>query len=168
MSYRHRLTEELLERISNSTLDEYGDIFHGSEYLARARDIGHMDSVLLLSMDGAQLYANKASDCWIYIWVILDQAPDIRYKKSFVFPGGFIPGPNPPQDTDSFLFPGLHHLSALQREGLNIWDASSNTTHLTRPFFMFGTADAVGLPGLNGLVGHRGQQGCRNFCNLKP
>jgi hypothetical protein len=50
--------------------------------------------VLLFFIDGAQLYAHKASDYWIYIWVILDLRPGLRYKKKFVVPGGIIPGPN--------------------------------------------------------------------------
>ena len=77
----------------------------------------------MLSIDGAQLYAHKMSDCWIYLWVIMDLSPDDRYKKRHVLPGGFIPGPNKPKILDSFLFPGLHHVRALQIEGLHIWDA---------------------------------------------
>ena len=49
--------------------------------------------VLLMSIDGAQLYQSKQSGCWIYIWVILDFAPDLHYKKLCVFLGGIIPGP---------------------------------------------------------------------------
>jgi hypothetical protein len=59
-------------------------------------------------MDGTQLYAHKASDCWIYIWVIMDLSPDEHYKKRHVLPGGFIPSPNKPkiinfQDYITFL-----------------------------------------------------------------
>jgi hypothetical protein len=68
-------------------------------------------------MDDAQLYRDKKSDCWIYIWILLDLAPDFHYKKQYVLPGGLIPGPNIPQHVESFL-PGLHHISALQNEGL--------------------------------------------------
>jgi len=68
----------------------------------------------MLSLNGAQLYEHKASDCWIYIWVIFDHAPHLQYKKKHVLPGGFIPGK--PKIVDSFLFPGLHHVSALQSE----------------------------------------------------
>lgn len=82
------------------------------------------DILLLLSLDGAQLYEHRASDCWIYIWVILDLAPGNHYKKHYVIPGGFIPGPNKPKQVNSFLFPGLHHISALQKEGLKLWDAN--------------------------------------------
>jgi hypothetical protein len=30
----------------------------------------------MLSLDGAQLYAHKASHCWIYIWIIFDIDPE--------------------------------------------------------------------------------------------
>lgn len=76
--------------------------------------------VLVLSMDGAQLYRNKVSECWMYIWIIFDHSPDGRYKKHHIQPGGFIPGPKKPKNQDSFVFTGLHHLAALQKEGLVI------------------------------------------------
>ena len=120
----------------------------------------------MLSVDGAQLYRYKMSHCWIYIWVIIDHAPDVRYKKKNVLPGGFIPGPNKPKNLDSFLFPGLHHVSALQREGLSVWNALTGTTHLSYPFFALGTADGPGLTYLNGLVGHHGKNGCQIYCSI--
>ena len=61
----------------------------------------------------------------IYIWVIFNLPPNKRYKKHFVFPSGFIPGPNKPKNVNSFIFPGLHHLNALIKEGLTIWDIHS-------------------------------------------
>ena len=75
--------------------------------------IGMEDTVLMISMDGAQLYESKQSDCWIYLWVILNLSPDIRYKKKYVLIGGVIPGPHKPKNVDSYLYTGLHHLSAL-------------------------------------------------------
>ena len=62
----------------------------------------------------------KASACWIYIWVVLNLAPERRYKKKHVLISGFIPGLNNPKNLDSFLLPGLQHLVALQKEGLMI------------------------------------------------
>ncbi|KAF9226187.1 hypothetical protein BS17DRAFT_698099, partial [Gyrodon lividus] len=82
------------------------------------------DIVVMVFLDGAQLYQSKESDCWIYVWVLLNMSPDKCYKKINVIPGGFILGPNKPKNVDSFLFPSLHHVSALQREGLMILDAS--------------------------------------------
>ena len=77
----------------------------------------------MLSMDGVQLYKSKKLDCWIYVWILVSLAPDKHYQVRNILPGGIIPGPEPPGDFDLFLFPGLAHISVLQREGLLIWDS---------------------------------------------
>ncbi|KAL0568733.1 hypothetical protein V5O48_013253, partial [Marasmius crinis-equi] len=132
-----------------------------------AGQINNEDMVLVLSIDGAQLYRNKASDCWIYIWVIYDYAPEHRYKKKHVLPGGFIPGPNKPKHLDSFIFSALYHVSALQREGLRTWDAHRNVTTVMNPFFALATADGPGMASLSGCVGHHGKVHCRFYCPLE-
>jgi hypothetical protein len=123
--------------------------------------------VLMLSIDGAQLYQSKQSDCWIYIWVVYDLAPDKRYKKKYVLPGGFIPGPNKPKNVDSFLFPGVYHAAALMKDGLCNWDAYQNRIFTSHPFIFLKTADGPGMTYLNGLTGHSGAQGCRLFCAVR-
>jgi hypothetical protein len=170
MKYRRKLNEKLAELLhdNNGSLPTFNDYFYGSDYIEAVRDgrIQENDMVLMLSFDGAQLYRNKQSDCWIYIWVIMDLAPNIRYKKKYVLPGAVIPGPNKPKKPDSFLFPGLHHLAALQNEGLQIWDASEDLIVTSKLFFAMGAADGPGLVYLNGFVGHHGKNGCRVFCSL--
>lgn len=96
----------------------------------------------------------------------MDLSPDEHYKKRHVIPGGFIPGPNKPKNIDSFLFPGLHHLSALQREGLSIWDAYENRHFVCNLYIGLNTADGPGMAYLNGLVGHHGKYGCRLYCSV--
>ena len=100
------------------SLDQYSDILHGMDLIRAFEDgcIDENDIVLMFSIDGAQLYAKKPSACWIYIWVLLNLSPIERYKKDQMFIGGFIPGPNNPKTINSFLFPGLQHLVALQKE----------------------------------------------------
>jgi hypothetical protein len=44
----------------------------------------------MLLINGAQLYESKQSDCWIYIWFLLDLAPDLLHKKKYILLGGFI------------------------------------------------------------------------------
>lgn len=170
MKHRRKLNAKLAEllRDNNGSLPTVDDYFYGSDYIEAVRDgrIQENDMVLMLSFDGAQLYRNKQSDCWIYIWVIMDLDPGIRYKKKFVLPGAVIPGPNKPKKPDSFLFPGLHHVAALQNEGLRIWDASQDLVVISRLFFAMGAADGPGLVYLNGFVGHHGKNGCRVFCSL--
>jgi hypothetical protein len=169
--YRERRTKEIFEELQRNAgrLDAYNDFLHGRDYLEAVADgrIKPEDMVLMFSVDGAQLYRNKASDCWMSIWVVFDHAPDVRYKKKFVLPGTFIPGPNKPKNTESFFYPGFHHLSALQKEGLSIWDSSRNVSFKSHPFLALGTADGPGMVYLSGLVGHHGKSGCRLYCPLK-
>jgi hypothetical protein len=169
MSYRRTRTQEIIRELqqNNGILEGFEDFLHGREYLEAIRTgrITDDDILLMLSIDGAQLYAHRLSDCWICIWVIFEQAPEMRYKMKQVLPAFTIPGPNKPKNIDSFLFPCLYHLSALQREGLPIWDASRNVIFISRPFFALGTADGPAMAYLNGLVGHNGKLGCRLYCS---
>ena len=89
------------------------------------------------------------------------------YKKRFVIPGAIVPGPNKPGDIDSFLFPSLYHVAALQREGLRIYDASVDSfiAH-SKPLVVFATADSLGGAAMSGMVGHSGKFGCRLYCNM--
>jgi hypothetical protein len=169
MQYRHQRTTEILEQLedSNGVIHNFDEFWHGSEYLnAVGRgDISTDDMVLMFSIDGAQLYEHKTSDFWVYIWIILDLPPDLRYKKKHVLIGGFIPGN--PKNTDSFLYPGFHHLAALQKEGLQIWDSRNNRIFKSHPFLALGTADGPGSVHFTGLVGHHGAYPCRLYCGIK-
>jgi hypothetical protein len=167
MTYLSCRTNEVLAELQKScTIPVIDDIVMGHDYLSTylQGDIKPRDIVLSISLDGAQLYEKKQSDCWIYIWVILNLSPDKRYRKVNVLPGGFIPGPNKPKNLDSFLFAGLHHLAALQNEGLQIWDAFAKETYRSDPYLMFVTSDGPGLVHFDGMVGHSGKNGCRLYC----
>lgn len=171
MKNRARRTREIIERLqaTGGIIEAYEDIYHGESYLeAVARgDISDDDMVLMFAMDGAQLYQDKQSDCWIYMWVVFDLAPELRYKKRYVLPGGIIPGPKNPKNTDSFLFPGFHHLAGLQKEGLTVWDGKDSRQFVSRPFLHLGGADGPGSVHFTGLVGHHGAFPCRLYCDLK-
>ena len=165
MSYRQQATDTLLGQ--GGLPDILTDYTEGQDYLTNvAPHLKSHDTVLMFSADGAQLYKNKKSDCWMYIWVVFDLAPGDRYKKQYVLPGGFVPGPNPPKNYDSFFFPGIYHLSALQREGLVIWDARDQQLHRDDPFLLFATADAVGIAYVSGSASHHARLGCRLMCDL--
>ena len=173
MHYRQDYTEELLRTCRNADGELepslYNDIFSGSRYLALVErgELKPEDMTLMFSIDGLQLYSYKQSDMWIYIWVILDLSPTLRYKKKHVIPGCFIPGPNKPKNVDSFLFRGFHHLSAVQKEGIRIWDASTERYISSRPWLILSTADAVAQVEIDGLVGHRGKRSCRFTCPME-
>ena len=147
MFYHWCKTQELRQEHAGSADGSgiYDDILSGNTYLSAVEDssIGEYDTVLMLSIDGVQLYEHKQSDCWIYIWIILDLGPDKRYKVQNILLGGVIPGPKPPDNIESFLFPGLAHLSALQKEGLHIWDTYHLKAALSFLFLILVLADAV-------------------------
>lgn len=73
MRHRRDKTKEIFAQLQSSpscTIPLYDDIYHGHVYLQAVQDqhIGDDDMVVMLSIDGAQLYENKQSDCWIYIY----------------------------------------------------------------------------------------------------
>jgi hypothetical protein len=163
------VTSRVLSEIEQTGyLGEYSDVLHGTDLIEAFRDmrIREDDLVLMFSMDRAQLYAQKQSACWIYIWVLFNLAPDRRYKNKHVFIGSFIPGPNNPKNTDSFLFPGLYHLAALQMEGLQLWDSALQREVHSKVFLALLTANGPGMMHVTGLVGYHGKHGCRLYCRL--
>ncbi|CDO75975.1 hypothetical protein BN946_scf184888.g25 [Trametes cinnabarina] len=169
MAYLSGLVENVLEELEREgSLGSFDDISHGSRFWGAyaAGKISPKDAVVALSIDGAQLHRNKKSDCWIYVWVILSLGPDKHYRKRYVLPGAVIPGPNHPKDLDSFLFPGLYHLSALMQEGLKIWDAAQGSMDLIHVFLALILADGPAMALLSGMVGHSGRRGCRLYCPL--
>jgi hypothetical protein len=141
----------------------YEDFFHGRDYLDAMQEchINEGDPILMFSIDGTQLYQSKVSDCWIYIWVIFnyDLVSD-QYIKKHILYGTIIPSPNKPKIIELFLLPGLHYLSAIQKEALPIWDASHNILYISHPFLTLVTADGPTMAYINGLVGHQGRNGC--------
>ncbi len=80
LQYRNDIVDAALDEIlrSEGNLPTFDDVFHGQDFIkAHHRgDIGPDDVVVMLSIDGAQLYESKKSDVWIYIWVVLDRTPE--------------------------------------------------------------------------------------------
>ncbi|KAG6915551.1 hypothetical protein DXG01_010986 [Tephrocybe rancida] len=154
---------------NNGVLASFDDILCGSQFAQAFEEglIGYDDFVVMLSFDGAQLFKMKASDCWIGVWIIANHSPEGRYKIVAVLPAFTAPGPNKPKHMDSYFYTSFHHLSALQKDGFKLWDASKDEIVTSRPFFALGMADGPALTHLNGLVRHMGYNGCRMCCGLR-
>jgi hypothetical protein len=178
MRYLDQKLTQVAEMLDNLQAEDgadmvYNDIFSGSELqdLVEKLEITGDDTIVSLSLDGAQLYQNKKSDTWISIWILNNISPNRRYQKKQILPGTIIPGPNKPKITDSYLYRGIHHLSALQREnngaGLRIWDSFTSRIIESRVVLALSTADAVGITEIDGRVGHHGAHGCRLGCQMK-
>lgn len=165
MKYHTLWTLQVQQEINVShdgQLHYYDDIFCGSEYLQAVADrkIGQDDIYLIWSCDGAQLYQNVESNCWIFIWIVADKPPGICYHKGHVLYGASVLGPNPPKLLISFTYPGLHHLSALQIKGLKIWDGLNQQLFTSLPFLGFAMGDQNAIEPLQGWVGHKGKHRC--------
>ncbi|KAG1730373.1 uncharacterized protein EDB91DRAFT_1004472, partial [Suillus paluster] len=69
MCWREECTDQILEElgITGGVPEVYEDVLHGKQYLdaCLSGQIKEGDAVLMLSIDGAQLYESKQSDCWI-------------------------------------------------------------------------------------------------------
>ena len=172
--HMHYLNKKLAENVNmarenGGNLHMYNDTACGKD-LIDAWNSGRFqktDIALQFSIDSAQLWRDKPSEAWVFIWVIHNLPPEIRYKKVFVIPGAIVPGPNKPGDLNSFLFPSLYHVSALQREGLRIYDAYLDTLiPRSIPSVLFSTADSPGSASMSGMVGHSGKFGCRLCCDM--
>ncbi|KAF5368205.1 hypothetical protein D9757_011314 [Collybiopsis confluens] len=175
--YRTRKLREIDAAIDTAGEDGstmvWDDIWCGEDIqdLCERIHITEDDAAVSMSLDGAQLYQNKKSDCWIGIWINQDLSPKERFKKKKILPSVTIPGPNKPKHTDSFLFPSLHHISALQREnnarGILVWDAAKGHVVNQRIISLLTLADAVGIVEIDGRVTHHGALGCRLGCKMK-
>jgi hypothetical protein len=171
MGYRGRCTSSVLDELRENNgqrKSPYTDFFDGLDYLTEVQDgrISTDDMVLVLLIDGAQLYRNKVSECWIYIWIIFDLPPWLHYKKKHIVPGGTFPGLQKLKNGDSCLYPGLHHVASIQKEGLLIWDARRKAIFKSDVLLAVTTADGPGMASLNGCVGHHEKYGCRLYCPL--
>jgi hypothetical protein len=71
MRYRNHKTNEIMQQLNqnNGVISVYEDVFHGLEYInaVRAGKIDPNDTLIFFSIDGAQLYRDKPSDCTIGI-----------------------------------------------------------------------------------------------------
>ncbi|KAG2076100.1 hypothetical protein BDR04DRAFT_1133197 [Suillus decipiens] len=132
MRYLCEWTQQILAQLrATQTIPVIDDIAMGQDILGVVLDgdIKPNDIVLMVSLDGAQLCGGKQSNCWMYIWIIVNLSPNKHYRKIH------------PKNVDSFLFIGMHHLAAIQNEGLTIWDASCDVTFISDIHLLFTTAD---------------------------
>jgi hypothetical protein len=169
MKYGARKLRENLAnaRANGDATTTFSDVLSGAAFLERYANgtIRDTDIMLFFSTDGAQLYRNKASNCWFSIACILNLPPDLRYKKTDILPLCIIPGgEHEPKDMDSFNFPVFEQMAALMRDGFRIWDAETRTTFHAYLHLCIAGADQVGLTTLDGGVGHKGRRSCRLKC----
>ncbi|KAG2134172.1 uncharacterized protein EDB93DRAFT_1051892, partial [Suillus bovinus] len=82
MEYQQQQTQKIFDKLNDhSAKQSYSDFLDGKAYREAVHDgrIRNDDIVVMMSIDGAQLYQSKQSNCWLYIWVIYERSPDNHY-----------------------------------------------------------------------------------------
>lgn len=166
MQYHCQHTVQLvaeLRRNNKRKMWPYCDIFDGLEYqeAVLSGDVMENDTMLVFSIDGVQLYCNKSSNYWIYIWLVMDLAPGKQYQKKHILPGTIIPSPNSQRNLDSFIFPGLYYKAAVQHKGLLAWNTLTGSFFVSNLYLILGTADGPEMAYLNRCVGNYGHMHCQ-------
>jgi hypothetical protein len=164
MNYCLQHTAELLAKAAQEPgglPPVYCNYIDGSKYHAHVKSNANREKKIQdnVSIDGAQLIKKRMSDC---IWVIFNLVPEECLQKMYIIPGGYLPGPKNPMNTDSFLFPGLQHINALMKDGLGVWNAAhpEHGIYSADPFLAFNTAGQMDLSKVNSLAGAHGHRGC--------
>lgn len=77
MWYLYERTQQVLnEYEEKNKISIINDITASRDYLGSslAGDISENNVVMMASLNGAQIYEDKDSDCWLYIWVMYHQS----------------------------------------------------------------------------------------------
>lgn len=123
------------------------------------------DVALSLSSDGAMLTLKKQSNVWIFIMIILNLPPDVRYKLREIDTPIAVPGPNPPGDVESFAWP-LFTTMAEAGQGIWMYDALESASFVMRAYIVMVQGDMPGSAKMSGMAGHSGVHGDR-FSNVE-
>ena len=69
----------LVKQKAGGSIDAYKDVYCSLILLDAAQqgDLTPNNTLLMLLINGTQLYQSKESNCWIYIWVLLDLVPNL-------------------------------------------------------------------------------------------
>ncbi|KAF4580760.1 hypothetical protein EYR38_003046 [Pleurotus pulmonarius] len=122
------------------------------------------DMLYIMSIDGAMLTLKKQSDSWFLILIILNLPPEIRYLAENVITVFSTPGPEPPGDLSTFMYPVVQELLQIEN-GIWIWDAFRSAYIIHRASAAGQSADQPGQNKDNGHLGINSLHG--NFFNLK-
>ncbi|KAJ8519136.1 hypothetical protein ONZ45_g3888 [Pleurotus djamor] len=169
LRYRDRLMRQTMALLAKGAEIRYQDFGNGrvQEELRKrgftfsgSPNNDDFELAFAFTSDGVQLTMKKESDTWVLMIIILDLPPSLRYRMENTIVVCVTPGPYPPGNLESFLYPLLQEMATLG-EGVWVWDALRNAYFVLRAFIVLALADQMGSAKLNGLVGHIGRVGDR-------
>lgn len=165
LRYRDKCLQEVLHLVATAPATmKYSDFCDSKVHIHHYKSLGlfqdSRDIAFALSTDGAQLTMKRQSDTWLLILMILNLPPEFRYKAEGVIYPFAIPGPNPPGNIESYLYP-LFEDMAMANEGIWIWDAVDSSYFVHRACICMALGDMLGSAKLNGMAGHAAIYGDR-------
>ena len=164
LRYRDKCLQKALHVVATAATQTFSD-FGDSEvqmdlYQSRSLFEDPRDIALALSTDGAQLTMKKQSDSWLLILILLNLPPEIRYQSNSTIIALSTPGPKPPHDIESFIYPIFEQM-AMASEGIWTWDAVDSSYFVNRAYVTMILGDMLGSAKLNGMAGHMAVYGDR-------
>ena len=161
---------------------EYTDIFDGSHYQELIQtelvvegichDVnifnGVNDIAIGLLSDGVQVFKkirNGSATAWPFILLNYNLDPSIRTHLQYLLPLGLAPGPHPPTDHNSFLYPFTQELMMLGH-GITTWDTLKREDFVLRGFLLTSIGDMQALKTNQYLRGPNAFSPCR-ACNMQ-
>lgn len=165
LRHRDKCLQKALHLVATASQTvQYSDFCNSSvhmhQYNAMKLFQDSRDIAFSISTDGAQLTMKKQSDTWLLILMFLNLPPELRYKSNNVFYPLAIPGPNPPGNIESFLWP-LFEKMAEASEGIWMWDAVDSSYFVNHAWLCMALGDMLGSAKLNGMAGHSAVYGDR-------
>ncbi|KAE8211515.1 hypothetical protein CF327_g4741 [Tilletia walkeri] len=171
LQYRHDRLGALRAARDNDSWNDFvfQDVTDGILNLTMADERGLFQSAtdvaISIYTDGAQLVANKDSSAWIITAACLNMPPTIRFRRAHQLVLAIIPGPNPPEDIESFFRPVLEEMAALSL-GAWVWHGAQEKWFLMKAYLVGLYADPPGSSKMNKMTGTQGRRGCR-FCVIE-
>ena len=114
-----------------------------------------------LSTDGFQAYKNRRSDVWVISALNFNLPPHIRYKVKNFLPIVFVPGPQQPQDMQSFLIPVVNEIWKTHHEDV-MMKFYDGVVRRVRIHVIYFSGDQQAICKCGGLVGYNGKSPCRS------
>ncbi|KAH0611860.1 uncharacterized protein H6S33_011125 [Morchella sextelata] len=130
------------------------------------------DLGFVLTTDGVQIFQSRAKfSIWPIALLCLNLPPTVRAKRQNMLCTGFIPGPKTPRDIDSFLYPLVKELEALERGIRGVLNASIPSWMPEKHFTLHGylclvAADMIAREKLMKVTGNRSYCYCE-YCMVR-
>lgn len=168
LRYRHNLVQAAIQLLIEGGKVKYSDYANSKTHVEHLLKLGlfqdECDMIYIMSIDGAMLTLKKQSDSWFLILILLNLPPEIRYLAENVITVFSTPGPEPPGDLSTFLYPVIQDLVQME-EGIWIWDAIRSSYIMHHAGVAGQSADQPGQNKDNGHLGINCIHG--NLFNLK-